>query len=49
MRGPPGSPPPGAAPAASSPSPPAGGSSLGSLRDEMLKELDRLKKIMRGG
>jgi hypothetical protein len=27
----------------------AGGGALGGLRDEMLKELERLKKIMKGG
>ena len=59
MKGPPGmSPPPSKpnAPMASRSAPAApvaagggGGAGLSSLRDEMLKELDRLKKIMRGG
>ena len=33
---------------ASNPSSPAGNAGLGGLREEMLKELERLKKIMRG-
>jgi hypothetical protein len=60
MKGPPGmSPPPskpptapmtaGSAPAAPVAAGGGGGAGLSSLRDEMLKELDRLKKIMRGG
>ncbi len=59
MKAPPGmSPPPTKPPAApmasgSMPAAPVaaggGGAGLSSLRDEMLKELDRLKKIMRGG
>jgi hypothetical protein len=58
MKAPPGmSPPPSKPPAApmasgSAPAAPVaagGGAGLSSLRDEMLKELDRLKKIMRGG
>jgi len=40
--------PPGAAPAAAAPAATQAGGGLSSLRDEMLDELNRLKKIMRG-